>query len=119
MTEDERAGPEVNVTEDKVEEKDDNFELGQDCFQLHQEDDNTKDGIGDQMTGDQRTGDQMITAGAPSKKGRLSQKDRRRLTQESEEPGRKQELPASPSNPKTEWLGWGRLYLTRPHSRRS
>ena len=40
-----------------------NYKHGQDNFQPHQEDNNTKDGIGDQMTGDQMTGDQMIVAG--------------------------------------------------------
>ena len=34
-------------------------EQGQGNSQIHQEEDNTKDGIGNQMTGDQMTGNQL------------------------------------------------------------
>ena len=43
MTEDKTGKAETkNRTEDKVEEKGGDFELGQDCFQLHQDENTTK-----------------------------------------------------------------------------
>ena len=57
------AGLDGVVKRSAAEGGNNNYRHGQDNFQPLQEDNSTKDGIGDQMTSDQMTGDQMNVAG--------------------------------------------------------